>query len=153
MKNTMESKSFQLELVANAQSQVRDLLKAQMKNSVQDLIVNLFKNEVKELCGERFERKGNKLFYRAGSDPGSALIAGQRVSVKKPRVKNQDGDEVILQSYSAFQDFDLRFENADSMAFVECSTLRSSPLAPIFITVRVSNSHSAIEFADSSLIL
>ncbi len=111
MKNTIESKSFQLSLVKDAQSQIRDLLKAQMKNSVQDLIVNLFKNEVKELCGERFERKGDELFYRAGSDPGSTLVAGQRVSVKKPRVKNQDGDEVILKSYSALQDFDLLCEN------------------------------------------
>jgi hypothetical protein len=43
--------------------------------------------EVEALCGKAFSRKGSEGHRRGGSDPGSVILQGQRIAVKKPRLR------------------------------------------------------------------
>ena len=61
---------------------------------------------MEDLCGLRYVRGRDKEYYRAGSDKGSILAQGQRVLVRKPRVKNE-GPDVRLSPYSALQSYDM----------------------------------------------
>ena len=61
--------------------------------------------EVVHLAGRRHERRvGGKALVRYGGNPGSIRLAGQRLPVRVPRVRNQRTNlEVPLESYRAFQ--------------------------------------------------
>jgi putative transposase len=80
----------------------------QARESIHKLVQELFEEEVQSLAGERYNRGRNLRagVFRAGSDPGSVKVSGQRMAVRKPRLK-QDGKEVTLQTYSLLQDWDL----------------------------------------------
>jgi len=55
--------------------------------------------EVEELAGARHAHKTNgEAGYRYGSNPGSVRIGGQRLGIRVPRVRGDDG-EVPLRSY------------------------------------------------------
>jgi putative transposase len=95
-----------LHIAQNVHDQMRSLIQDQLRGAAQRLLYDLFDEELTELCGKPFARKIGGLCHRAGSDPGSVLLSGQRVLVRKPRVK-RDGQEVELNSYGALQDFDL----------------------------------------------
>jgi transposase-like protein len=58
--------------------------------------------EVRELAGDRYARKtGESSGYRYGSNPGSVRLAGQRLPMRVPRVRDQSG-EIPLRSYRQF---------------------------------------------------
>ncbi len=60
--------------------------------------------EVVELAGKRYARKGEQTEYRRhGSNPGSVLLAGQRVGIEVPRVRGSQG-EVRLSSYESLRE-------------------------------------------------
>jgi putative transposase len=85
---------------------LRAMLANELRQSALNLVNDLFKAEITELCGELFQRKNTDLFHRAGTNPGSILLKGQRVKVTKPRVKHNQR-EVDLNSYNALQSYDL----------------------------------------------
>jgi putative transposase len=59
-------------------------------------------DEVKQLCGSRFQRGTDN--QRWGTQPGSIILANQKVRIEKPRVRNQStGKEVPLPAYDEFQ--------------------------------------------------
>lgn len=61
----------------------------------------LLDEEVKALAGERYNRKEDESkIYRHGANPGSVRMAGQRVPIKVPRLRD-GGQEVSLASYAA----------------------------------------------------
>jgi transposase-like protein len=93
-------------VVKDVYGQIREMVECQLRGSVLALVQELFTEEVKGLCGPTFSRKGDQFYHRGGSDPGSVLLQGQRVAVKKLRVK-KDGQDVELKSYTALQHFDL----------------------------------------------
>jgi putative transposase len=86
--------------------EIRSLLAIELKESALNLVKDIFQAEIMGLCGELFERKNNSLCHRAGSNPGSILLKGQRVEVIRPRVKDNKR-EVNLNSYNALQSYDL----------------------------------------------
>lgn len=86
--------------------EIRNFLADELKTSVLSIVSDLFQAEVNDLCGDLFQRKNSDLNHRAGSNPGSILLKGQRIKIKKPRVKNQ-GREIDLNSYNALQSYDL----------------------------------------------
>jgi transposase-like protein len=58
--------------------------------------------EVVALAGEWYRRKEEcTRGRRHGSNPGSVRIAGQRVPIRVPRVRNAHGGEIPLRSYEA----------------------------------------------------
>lgn len=64
------------------------------------------KAEVRRLAGGRYHREaGGKCCVRYGNNPGSVRLAGQRVPIKVPRVRNQHRDcEVPLEILSRFRE-------------------------------------------------
>jgi len=62
-------------------------------------VYSLLDEEVLELAGERYERKGG---HRHGTNPGSVRMAGQRVPIRVPRLRGEDG-EIPLTSYRKLQ--------------------------------------------------
>jgi putative transposase len=64
-------------------------------------IYELLDAEVQTLAGDRYSRRQDEQkAYRHGTNPGSIRLAGQRVPVKVPRLRNSAG-EVSLSSYTA----------------------------------------------------
>lgn len=64
----------------------------------------LLEDEVTQLCGQRHERQPGRQETRFGHQPGFITIAGQKVSVDKPRVRYTDGrGEAGLQRYALLQ--------------------------------------------------
>ncbi len=65
----------------------------------------LLDDEVKELAGERYARKDElERGRRHGTNPGTVGLAGQRVPIRVPRVRSQEGVEIPLCSYEALND-------------------------------------------------
>jgi putative transposase len=93
-------------IIQDARSQIREIIRNEMRDNSLRFIYEIFQQEMDSLCGPSFSRKGEGHCHRGGSDPGSILLEGQRVAVKKPRLKRA-GKEVELQSYQALQGFDL----------------------------------------------
>lgn len=62
----------------------------------------LLAQEVTALAGERYARKeGATPARRHGSNPGTVGLAGHRVPIRVPRVRNVTGSEIPLRSYAA----------------------------------------------------
>ena len=59
----------------------------------------LLDDEVKELAGERYARKDElERGRRHGTNPGTVGLAGQRVPIRVPRVRSQEGVPSIYSS-------------------------------------------------------
>jgi transposase-like protein len=114
-------------VVQDVQTQIREVLETQMRGSVLGMVQELFKEEVEKLCGKKHSRKFEDQCHRRGSDDGSVIVKGQRIKVKKLRVRRGD-EEITLQSYSALQDFDLLCENVMKHMVNGVATRRYEPL-------------------------
>ena len=62
----------------------------------------LMNEEVRELVGERSQRKPERTANRWGSERGYCVVMGQKVPVKRPRVRTTEDTEVRLGSYEMF---------------------------------------------------
>jgi putative transposase len=62
----------------------------------------LMQEEVRELVGERSQRQAERSANRWGSEQGYCVVMGQKVPVKRPRVRTTDDQEVRLGSYEMF---------------------------------------------------
>lgn len=63
----------------------------------------LLRDEVERLCGPRYAHDAGTGPYRHGSQPGWAMIGGQKVRLSKPRVRSQGGGELALETYGLLQ--------------------------------------------------
>lgn len=93
-------------VVTDSADQIREMIEQQVRGAALSMIQGLLLDEVERLCGKAFSRKGADGFYRGGSDPGSVILQGQRVAVKKPRIKKA-GKEAELETYAALQGYDM----------------------------------------------
>ena len=103
------------------QTRIREFVAEEMRGAMLAFVHGLFFEEMEELCGPSFSRKGERGLHRGGWDPGSVVLEGQRLAVKKPRVK-QDGQEIPLQTYRALQGFDLLQERVRKQMMAGVST-------------------------------
>ena len=62
----------------------------------------LMQEEVRELVGERSQRQTERTANRWGSEQGYCVVMGQKVPVKRPRVRSLEDKEVRLGSYEMF---------------------------------------------------
>jgi len=62
----------------------------------------LMQEEVRGLVGERSQRQSERTANRWGSEQGYCVVMGQKVPVKRPRVRTTDDTEVRLGSYEMF---------------------------------------------------
>lgn len=106
--STKVRKGYQptLSMMTDSTDQMRVLIHQQARGAALALIQNLLQEEVVNLCGPAFSRKGPEGYHRGGSDPGSIILDGKRLAIKKPRVK-KSGKDVELNSYAALQEYDL----------------------------------------------
>ena len=109
------------------QDKVRELVSFQMRSAALSMVHSLFQQEIQALCGALFQHKKGQLCHRGGSEQGSVIVQGQRVSVRRPRVRNSSG-EVPLNSYQALQNFDLLCQRVLSHLLRGVSTRNYEPL-------------------------
>jgi transposase-like protein len=62
----------------------------------------LMQEEVRELVGERSQPQTERTANRWGSEQGYCIVMGQKVPVKRPRVRTTEDTEVRLGSYEMF---------------------------------------------------
>jgi transposase-like protein len=72
----------------------------------------LLEDEVNQRCGPRYARPGERSETRYGHQGGYVTIAGQKVSVRKPRVRLVGGGEAELANYALLQSADALPESA-----------------------------------------
>jgi putative transposase len=66
--------------------------------------LGLMEDEVTRLCGQRYQRQPQRVHTRYGHQQGVATLAGQKVSITRPRVRQADGGpEVPLKMYARLQ--------------------------------------------------
>jgi len=121
--STKVRRAFQpaFSVVEDPRTQIRQLVEQQMREAALTLVHSLFFEEIESLCGRPFSRKNEHGCHRGGSERGSVILEGQRLSVKKPRVR-QGAQEVQLQSYQALQGFDLLQERVRRQMMAGVST-------------------------------
>ena len=95
-----------LDIVQSVEEKMRAILQQTLRNYVLKMVYNLLQQEVLALCGSPFSHKGKGACHRAGSDPSSVLVHGQRVKIKKPRVR-RDNQEVKLSTHKALRNYDV----------------------------------------------
>lgn len=59
--------------------------------------------EVESLAGPKGRHESERPMTRWGQQGGYIVLAGKKVRLKRPRVRNEDGGEVALESYGRFQ--------------------------------------------------
>ena len=63
--------------------------------------LGLMEDEVTRLCGQRYQRQPERVHTRYGHQQGVATLAGQKMAIKRPRVRKADGGgEVPLEMYT-----------------------------------------------------
>jgi transposase-like protein len=62
----------------------------------------MMQEEVRELAGKRSEQQAERRANRWGSERGYCVVMGQKVPIKRPRVRTTDDKEVRLGSYEMF---------------------------------------------------
>ncbi len=73
-----------------------------MRQAGLQLMELLMQEEVRELVGERSQRQTERTASRWGSEQGYCVVMGQKVPVKRPRVRTVEDKEVRLGSYELF---------------------------------------------------
>jgi putative transposase len=64
----------------------------------------LMEDEVTRLCGQHYQRQPERVHTRYGHQQGVATLAGQKVAITRPRVRQVDGSgEVPLEMYTRLQ--------------------------------------------------
>ncbi len=113
---------------------VREDLRAFVVRSGMQALGELLEEERAALCGPRYRHDPERTHSRAGYAPGELVLGGRRVSVPRPRVRDVDGREVPLSSWSAFGDEDPLDERAVHQMLLGVSTRRYArslePLEP-----------------------
>lgn len=92
--------------VREAREAIREALGEQMRGAALAMVGDLFRQEMEALCGKSHQRKRDALCHRGGSEEGSVYLTGQRMRVRRPRVRDDQG-EMGLESYAALQEYDV----------------------------------------------
>jgi transposase-like protein len=62
----------------------------------------MMQEEVRALAGERSQQRAERTATRWGSESGYCVVMGQKVPIKRPRVRTTDNQEVRLGTYELF---------------------------------------------------
>ena len=68
------------------------------------IIQAVIEDEVTRRVGPRHHREAASGCLRWGQQPGYVNFCGQKVRIRRPRVRTRDGQEVELESYARMQD-------------------------------------------------
>ena len=65
------------------------------------VLATLLEEDREAICGPRSQPQVDRDAYRHGFDQGQLVLGGRKVSVRKPRCRSVDGDEIALPSWQA----------------------------------------------------
>jgi transposase-like protein len=65
--------------------------------------VSLLEHEVTKLCGPRYQRPEGRQHTRYGRQAGVITLAGQKMAIRRPRVRAVGGAEAALETYALLQ--------------------------------------------------
>ena len=77
------------------------------RTSAQDVLSELWEADVERLCGERWKPRPRSKVTRAGWCACQIFLGGERVSLRRPRVRSVKGKEIELPTVKAAADRDL----------------------------------------------
>lgn len=86
--------------------QIQEEMLERCKQAALGMGMALLEEEVSALCGMAYSRKGAEFCYRGGSEQSSIIIHGAKYQIRRPRVRNENG-EVNLDSLEKLQTQDL----------------------------------------------
>lgn len=129
MKNSKRNAGSRKTLLASPspRSLVRQTLRQQLHEAMRGLVHDMFEQEVTALCGPRYARNRGAEDARAGSEQGSIYWDGRREPLRRPRVRDGQG-EVRLESYDALRDYDLFSDEVQQLLIRGVSTRDFSEL-------------------------
>src|ERR1051326_6049158 len=87
----------------------------------------LMEEEVKELVGERSQPRADRTANRWGSERGYCVAMGQKVPLKRPRVRSTEDREIRLGSYEMFHRGEPLTETVWEKLMLGLSTRRYGP--------------------------
>jgi putative transposase len=85
------------------------------------VVLDMLEDERTAFCGPRYAQGPDRRARRAGHADGELVLGGRLVSVRRPRVRDDDG-EVTLPSWRTFRDRDPLSERAVEQMLVGVST-------------------------------
>ena len=68
------------------------------------VMIEMMEDEVTEKVGPKHARLAGRHASRHASAPGSVVLGGRRVKVRRPRARTSEGTELHLDTYAAFSD-------------------------------------------------
>jgi transposase-like protein len=102
----------------------KDIVRPALLQTVLGLeqIYEVVEEERTRLCGPKHARDPQRHTVRSGSAPSELVLGGRRVSLRRPRVRTMDGQEVELQNWQHFADEDPLDERAMEPMVIGVST-------------------------------
>ena len=119
-KNRRKSLTNMLPLPSVLEAVVRDELRNFVIQEGMAALTRVLEEERTALCGAPYER-GSPRAHRSGSAQGQLVMGGRKVRVKRPRVRDQEG-EIALESYQQFSESDPLSERALEQMVIGVST-------------------------------
>lgn len=102
-----ESKSQQGTIWGQLMLPLAALVRGDLRELVMSLgmqaIAVMLEQERTELCGPRYQHQAGRKATRGGSVPGQLALGGRKVSVRRPRAVDAEGDEIPLRTWSDLQ--------------------------------------------------
>ena len=121
-KKTKNTKSVELRVVPSTKDIVRPALLQTVLGLGLEQIYEIVEEERAQLCGPKFARDPERDAVRSGSAPSELVLGGRRVSLRRPRVRTMDGQEVDLETWQHFADEDPLKERAMEQMVIGVST-------------------------------
>ena len=95
------------ELTINDADQLRLLMNESLTSFAVEIgtqvALSLLEDDVTRLCGDKSQRVLDRVNNRHGTQPGYIILGGQKVAVRRPRVRSIGDEEVELPAYSNLQ--------------------------------------------------
>jgi hypothetical protein len=93
--------------VGTGSDELEGALVESCRRSASDVLGELWEADVERLCGERWKPRPRARFARAGWCGCQLILGGERVSLRRPRVRSNRGKEMELPSVRAAASRDL----------------------------------------------
>ena len=112
------------------------------------VVAQLMEAELTDKVGPTGRHDPERVATRNGAAPGSVVLGGRCVPVRRPRATKAEGGEVILDSYTLFSDRDLLTQVAVERMLAGVATRRRAlvdePIGEVLERVARGDSKSAI---------
>lgn len=95
----MNETSLRSALAQASENEAVEILQQTLRQSVRMALFDAMEQEVNALCGSKYKPSESD-YKRSGSEKGSVYLEGEKEAIRRPRVRNSEG-EVQLEVYQA----------------------------------------------------